>query len=299
MKIIDFHSHIDDILCGGDIIDPYVKRVWTPGDIFPASEYRVAGMKGPFAKISHHLEAIYIGHHLQYGTIDNMAREMKEFGVDKSILSPIAPLTDGFQYLKKVKGDKRFLVFASVSPHDPDKEKKLKAQMDAGCAGLKLHPVIQNAAPDHQGYFELLEIFRPYKLPVLVHSGVVSYYVAYQPVRYSYGQPKKFEKLIQAFPDVAMVMGHMGMKEGRQVIEFARNYSHIYADGSNQKLTLLKEGLDAFGEDRLMFGSDWAFSKQSVPISIGMKLTAGNPGFREKYFWKNATSLIPKLKDEL
>ena len=227
-----------------------------------------------------------------------MKRGMDQFGVTKSVLLPIAPNTDGFQYLKKVKDDNRFVVFASVSPHDPEKEKKLRAQLEAGCVGLKLHPPLQNAAPDHHGYFEILEIFRAYKMPVIFHTGVVSYYVTFQPVRYGYGEPRKFEKLISAFPDIAMVMGHMGLRDAPQVLEMAPKYGHLYADGSNQRLSMLQKGVQVFGQDRLMFGSDWAFSKQSVPIGIGTALTEGDADFREKYFWKNAASLVPKLKSE-
>lgn len=292
MNIIDFHSHIDDILYGGEIVEPYSRRAWTPGNIFEVSEYRVTGMKGPLEFISHHLEAIYVAHHLQFGTIENLKMTMEQYGVTRSVLLPIAPMTDGFQYLKKAKGDPRFMAFASVSPYDPDKENKLKAQIEQGCAGLKLHPVLQNAPPDHPGYFEILEIFRKYKMPVLFHSGIVAYYITYQPRRYGYGEPLKFEKLIKAFPDIPIVMGHMGIQQGDQVIDLARKYDNIFADSSNQRLSMLKKALPAFGKDRLMFGSDWPTSRQMIPIRIGMKLTKGDPEFQEKFFSKNAQGLL-------
>jgi uncharacterized protein len=292
MKIIDFHSHIDDILHGGDIVEPYSKRAWTPGNIFEVSEYRITGMKGPLAFISHHLEAIYVNHHIQFGTIENMKRSMDEYGVTRTVLLPIAPYTDALQYLKKAGSDKRFIVFASVSPYDPDKEKKLKSQIEAGCVGLKLHPVLQNAPADHPGYFEILEIFRKYQMPVLVHSGIVVYYVAYQPLRYGYGEPLKFEKLIKAFPDIPIVMGHMGIKEAGQVIDLAAKYDNLYADSSNQRLSNLKKAVPVFGKHRLLYGSDWPTSRQMIPIRIGMKLTKDDPEFQEKFFSKNAESLL-------
>jgi uncharacterized protein len=296
MKVIDFHSHIDDILYGGEIVEPYAERAWTPGNIFEVTEYRVEGLHWPFIPfgfISHHLEALYVAHHIHSGTIENLKTCMDLYGVDQTVLLPIAPHTDALEYLRKAGNDKRFIVFASVSPYDPDKEKKLKAQIDAGCRGLKLHPVLQNAPPDHPGYFEILEIFRKYKMPVLVHCGVVAYYVTYQPRRYGYGEPLKFEKLIQAFPDTAIVMGHMGMKQGEQVISLAAKYSNIFADSSNQRLSRLKKAVCAFGKDRLLYGSDWPTSRQVVPIKIGMKFTEGDREFREKFFYKNALSLLP------
>ncbi len=292
MRIIDFHSHLGDILYGGEIVEPYSEPVWTPGDIYEASSYRLAGLPGPLKIISHHLEALYIHHRNQLGTVENMLKFMARFGVSQSVLLPIAPLTDGFQYLKKVKGDSRFIVFAGVSPYDPDKERKLKDQLSQGCRGLKLHPVLQNAPPDHPGYFEILEIFKSYQLPVLFHCGIASYYPAYQPVRYSYGDPRKFEKIIRAFPEMPMVMGHLGMKQGESVIELAKKFANIFADGSNQTLARLKKAAPVLGKDRLMFGSDAPFSRQSIPIRIGLKLTKGDREFQEKFFWKNAADLL-------
>jgi len=292
MKIIDMHSHIDDIIYGGEIVEPYSKRAWTPGNLFEVSEYRIAGLAGPLGIISHHLEAIYISHHIQFGKVQNLLQCMDLYGVSKTVLLPISPMTEGLEYLKKARGNDRLVVFASVSPYDPDKEKKLKAQMDQGCLGLKLHPVLQNASPEHPGYFEILEIFRKYKMPVLFHCGIVAYYIAYQPIRYSYGDPLKFEKLIQAFPDIPIIMGHMGMKQGEAVIELAGKYDNLYADCSNQRLSRLKKAVPVFGKDRLMFGSDWPTSRQLIPIRIGLKLTEGDSEFREKFFFKNAESLL-------
>jgi len=292
MKIIDFHSHIDDILYGGEIIEPYPDYVWTPGDIFERSSYRIAGMKGPLEQVSRILEVLYIHHRIQVGTLENMKRFMSKYGVEKSVLLPISPHTEALEYLNKVKADERFIVFASVSPKDPDKERKLKEQMAQGCRGLKLHPVLQNAPPDHPGYFEILEIFRTYKMPVLFHSGIVSYYPAYQPVRSGYGEPLKFEKIIQAFPDIPIVMGHCGMRQGEQVMELARKYENVYGDSSNQPLKTLRKMASVLGKDRLLFGSDWPTSHQITPIKIGLKLTQGDTEFQEKFFFKNAINLL-------
>lgn len=291
MRVIDFHTHIEDILYGGDLIEPYKELVRTPGDIFEASSFRIGGLKGPFEKISHHLEAIYIHHRINYGTIANLEKSMEKYKVDVSVLLPIAPLTTAKQYLEKVKDSKKFLLFGSVSPYDMDKEKKIKEQMEIGCLGLKLHPPLQNASPDHPGYFEILEAFKRYNKPVLFHTGVVSYYIVYQ-TRYLYGEPKRYEKLISAFRDIPIILGHMGLREASQAIELARKYPNLYADSSNQNFKNLKRGLNAFGQDRLLFGSDFPASRQIVPIKIGMKLTENDETFREKFFFKNAQKLL-------
>lgn len=53
----------------------------------------------------------------------------------------------------------------------------------------------------------------------------------------------------------------------------------------------------AFGDDRLIWGSDWPFLKPRQRLDYGTLLTLAerqfpDPELREKYFWKNAAELI-------
>ncbi len=53
----------------------------------------------------------------------------------------------------------------------------------------------------------------------------------------------------------------------------------------------------AYGEDRLIWGSDWPFLRVRHRLDIGILLTLAQEQFpdsqqREKYFWKNAAQLI-------
>lgn len=53
----------------------------------------------------------------------------------------------------------------------------------------------------------------------------------------------------------------------------------------------------AYGEDRLIWGSDWPFLRARHRLDIGILLTLAEKQFpdpqqREKYFWKNAAQLI-------
>ncbi len=57
----------------------------------------------------------------------------------------------------------------------------------------------------------------------------------------------------------------------------------------------LDELFDTFGEDRLLYGSDWPNSDQWLPVGVGLKLvsdyfTAKGRTVAEKYFWKNSVA---------
>ncbi|WP_018620219.1 amidohydrolase family protein [Spirosoma luteum] len=57
----------------------------------------------------------------------------------------------------------------------------------------------------------------------------------------------------------------------------------------------LDELFDRFGEDRLLYGSDWPNSDQWLPVGAGLKLvsdyfTAKGRTVAEKYFWQNSVA---------
>jgi predicted TIM-barrel fold metal-dependent hydrolase len=72
-----------------------------------------------------------------------------------------------------------------------------------------------------------------------------------------------------------------------------------------QEPAFYRAGLDElfgiFGEDRLLFGSDWPNSDQWLPFDAGFRLvreyfTAKGPTVAEKYFWKNSVAAYQWLK---
>jgi predicted TIM-barrel fold metal-dependent hydrolase len=77
-------------------------------------------------------------------------------------------------------------------------------------------------------------------------------------------------------------------------------------DGKIPKaLTFYQAGLDElfgiFGEDRLLYGSDWPNSDQWLPFDVGFRLVkeyfnAKGRAVAEKYFWKNSIAAYNWLK---
>jgi L-fuconolactonase len=72
-----------------------------------------------------------------------------------------------------------------------------------------------------------------------------------------------------------------------------------------QKLGFYRDRLDElfgiFGEDRLLYGSDWPNSDQWLPVDVGLRLVreyfnAKGRTVAEKYFWKNSVAAYRWLK---
>jgi len=125
--------------------------------------------------------------------------------------------------------------------------------------GLKLHPLIDGYHPNDPGVHPLMELLRERGLPVLVHCG--------HPI---FTLPWSIEELAAAFPDVSVVLGHMG--HGNVVyinasIDVAVRNPNVYLETSGMPMhTKIKEAVDRVGPNRVLYGSDAPFHHPAVEI---------------------------------
>jgi uncharacterized protein len=300
MKIIDIHTHVGDLINGWPLDDAYTKPVFSPGFIAEWTGYRTS--KPPFGMhtITRYLEVIHNQQRNNLGTVHNLEHYVNEAGVTHSIILPIEPFvrTDDNIALCGTRADSgrnqpRVYTFASVDPHDPDRIAKLHRYMQAGCLGLKLHPIVQNLPMTDPAWFGIVEEYRRYKKPVIMHAGVSQYYIP-NFRRHKYGEVITYEKLVAAFPDVAFIFAHMGMLEFELVWEFAKKYENVYVDTSFQRADNIRTAFKHMGKDRVLYASDFPFSLPKYAVRVGMAATKDRD-LREKFFYKNAEALIGEL----
>ncbi|MGH3142928.1 MAG: amidohydrolase family protein [Gaiellales bacterium] len=126
--------------------------------------------------------------------------------------------------------------------------------------GLKLHPLIDGYLPNDPSVHPLMELLRERGgLPVLVHSG--------HPI---FTLPWSIEELAVSFPDVPLVMAHMG--HGNVVyinaaIDIAERRPNVYLETSGMPMhTKIKEAVERIGTERVIYGSDAPFHHPAVEI---------------------------------
>ncbi len=290
-RIIDFHTHIGDVINGLDpVYNPQEKPFrfiihlfskigfWSP---FP-------GPTPPWMRIPLAVET-QMRH--SWGFKDRLLDCMSNYGVSYSVVHPIEPMTPTEKIFNECKDNKNLIVTASVDPKDPKKIEKLKRYMDMGCAGLKLHPILQHTSPEDKSYFEIIEEYRRYNKFVLFHTGEFDYYIT-KTNFYQYGNLKLFEKIISAFPDVKFVLGHTGLHTPEPAIELAIKYKNVYLETSFQSAKSIRNVISKFDHSRVLFGSDWPGSFQIYNIKIMKKAVAGNRELSERIFYKNAQELL-------
>jgi predicted TIM-barrel fold metal-dependent hydrolase len=161
--------------------------------------------------------------------------------------------------------------FLSVHPEVEGALDELeRAHADLGLKGVKLGPNYQVFDPLGPAALAVYERAERLGLPVLFHQGASP--VRDAPLRYAH--PLLMDEIAIRFPELRVVMAHLGHPWQRDTIVVVRKHPHVYADVSAlfYRPWSLYEGLRLVTEwnvwDKLLFGSDY-------PIATPQETAAG------------------------
>lgn len=225
-------------------------------------------------------------------TIPNLAREMRGLHVTNSVLLAIdfPVLSDNAgEWLSAARGREDFVVFGSVHPYRPGMERELDRQVSLGAKGIKVHPAVQTILPQDPRAMKLYRLCGVRKLPVLFHCGPVD--IETRLGRYM-SQVRHYRKPVEANPDTTFVLGHTGALQREAAIEIARTCPNVYVEIASQSLSGVRQILEEVSPDRILFGSDWPFYHQSMPLAKLLIATEGQEDLRRKVLFENAARLL-------
>lgn len=225
-------------------------------------------------------------------TAPNLKREMADLGIAKTLLLPVElPLISNNteQYLEIAAEHEGLVSFGSVHPADPRRERMVHQQIAAGALGFKLHPAIQLFRPDAKKPMELCEILSPLGLPLLFHCGPVGIELA---LSRRMAQVKHFEGMLQTFRELPVILGHSGALQMERALELSWQFDNVWLDISCQSISNVRRILKHADSQRILFGSDWPFYHQAVPLAKVLLATQGQPALRRKVLWENAEVLL-------
>ena len=129
-----------------------------------------------------------------------------------------------------------------------------------GAKGIKLHPGSQQFFPNDRRLWPAYRTAQETGLPVIFHAGrFVS------PAQYA--QPENFIEVLEAFPNMVLVMAHIGTGYEHEAVSLAAKYANLQFDCSaiisntaaggemtEERLTAI---IREIGVERVMFGSDF------------------------------------------
>jgi predicted TIM-barrel fold metal-dependent hydrolase len=225
-------------------------------------------------------------------TIPNLEREMRGLRVARSVLLAIdfPVLSDNAgEWLSAAKGHDDLIVFGSVHPYRPNMERELIRQIGLGARGIKMHPAVQTVLPGDPRAMKLYALCAKYRLPVLFHCGPVDIETR---LGRRLSQVRHYFRPIEKNPETTFVLGHSGALQMDLALEIAKRHPNVYLETSSQSLTNVRKILDTADVSRVLFGSDWPFYHQAIPLAKLLIATVGREELRAKVLHENAARLL-------
>jgi len=190
-------------------------------------------------------------------TATSLLAEMDQFEVEKAIV--FSPDNNLVRDAVKRYG-KRLVGYVWPNPHETTAVKLVKQALDEwGFRGIKLHPLLNAFLPTDDIVHPIMEEARRARVPVAIHSG-------HPP----FSLPWSIGELAEVYPDVRIVMLHMGHGHGvyiQAAINTARRYENIILETSGMPMhTKIREAVKTVGERRVVYGSDIPFHHSSVEL---------------------------------
>jgi hypothetical protein len=161
------------------------------------------------------------------------------------------------------KHPERLIGFCSVDPQDSDAVEQLDhAVQGLKLQGLKMGPIYQNVAPTDSRFRRIMGRAEDLKIPVLIHQGTT--FCAN--VSLEIANPIQLQPLALEFPELRLVIAHMGHPWINETLVLIRKNRNFYADISAlcyrpwQFYNALVAAMEYGVLDRLLFGSDYPFT---------------------------------------
>lgn len=158
------------------------------------------------------------------------------------------------------KYPERVIGFMGLDPKDPKVLDELdRCYYDLGLKGIKLGPIYQKFHPQDKRAYAIYARAQQLNLPIMFHQGAT--YPRKAPLKYA--NPILLEDVALDFPDLKMIIAHMGHPWFEETIVLIRKQPNVFADISGlfyrpwqfyQAMSLCYE----YGRlDKLLFGSDY------------------------------------------
>ena len=163
----------------------------------------------------------------------------------------------------------RLIGFLSLDPTQSGWIDELKdGHQRLGLSGIKLMPMYAGFRPDEARLDPLWQYATEHSLPVLLHTGTT--FVSQAPLECTL--PRHIDPVATRFPEVRIIMAHLGHPYEGEAIVTARKHPHVYCDISAlhyrpfqlyHSLMLVQE----YGVwDKVLFGTDYPFTTVNATI---------------------------------
>ncbi len=201
-------------------------------------------------------------------SVRGLDRVMKEYRYAGAVVIPSLvdrddPVGMNVALQKQVEGRKDLFFFPWVHVRDTtEDDRSLLGYLEANRAsihGLKFHASISQMGLADKRLRRILEHADRERLPLLYHCG-----------RHPISSAAPIKQLAPTYPNVKFIVAHLGGNAFDIVVDTMSLFRgavppNVYLDTSTARHpTLLRRAVDAYGEDRLLFGTDLPFTEMNM-----------------------------------
>lgn len=195
-------------------------------------------------------------------------------GVDKVIVFGLRAFHSGLwvpnQYVADYQADhpEKVIGFGAIDPKVDPIDETLQDIVRLKLRGVKLGPIYQGIHPTDPRMLQVYDFCQSHKLPILIHQGTT--FVRTGPLKYAF--PIQLEDIVIDFPELRMIIAHLGHPWIAETLVLIRKHPHLYSDLSalhyrpwlfyNALITAKEYGV----LDKLLFGSDYPFTTPEAEI---------------------------------
>jgi len=189
-------------------------------------------------------------------------------GVDRAVVLAFDAPAAGFvvpnDYVAEyvARDPARLVGFGSVDPSSPtalDELERMKA--DLGLVGCKLGPIYQGVDPLGPEFLRVCEALERLELPLLIHQGTTFA----RSGSLLWARPILLDEIALRFPELRIVIAHLGHPWFEEAIAVVRRHPNVYADVSalvSRRWLLynaLVQAVEYRVDHKLLFGTDFPF----------------------------------------
>lgn len=217
-------------------------------------------------------------------TVEQLLEAMQSAGVDMSVTCCQVENIDNAHTAEVArKYPEKLIGLAVVNPWALDGEEELeRCFRDYGFRGVKLNAVRFGISADRHSildpYFQLCS---KYKGVVIAHamSDLMS-------------MPAKWEEMARNFPDVAVILSHMGIPAMvDSALKIARRTRNIYLNTAVCFAPVIKRAIEEVGPEKIVFASDTPYGSMRQEIEK-IRFVTSDEGALRLILGNNAAMLL-------
>ena len=178
-----------------------------------------------------------------------------------------------------------FIGFATLHPDMDDPAAEVERVIGLGFKGVKLHPDFQRFNIDDPRCDHLYAAIAG-RLPLLFHTG---------DSRHDYSAPRRIPGLLDRFPALEVICAHFGGYTEWDEAKRCLGGRRVWVDTSSSLAFIgvqkAMELIEFFGEDRVLFGSDYPMWDAGDEIAM-FKQAGMSEATMRKIFYGNAARLL-------